>query len=126
MPGPDRAGRGSLHSAHPTKPAVDGPFERGRPMIDDYLLPVEGVDTERLLADWRWLIGAESYSIRAIAAVGNVFLDDQTGRVFLLSIEDGSFDRIAQSAVEFETKLGERNNRKAWLQSFLVREMRRL
>lgn len=94
-------------------------------MIDDYLLPNEGLDPQALLSEWRWLVGDHSYSIRAVAAVGNLFLEDRTGAIFLLEIEDGTFDRVAVSREQFDERLGDRRNRGAWLQTFLVRELRR-
>ena len=94
------------------------------PMIDDYLLPTEALDPPALLSEWRWRIGDHSYSVRAVAAVGNLFLEDRSGAIFLLEIEDGSFARVARNAEEFEELLADRHNRKAWLQTFLVRALR--
>lgn len=95
-------------------------------MLVDYLLPIEGLDSDRLLSDWRWLIGDKPISIQAIAAVGNPFLKGQSGRIYLLEIEEGTCECIADSPEQFEEKLGDRHNRTAWLQGFLVREMRRV
>jgi len=80
---------------------------------------------EKLLSDWRWLIGDEPITIQAVAAVGNLFLRGESGRIFLLEIEDGTCECIAESAAQFEEKLGDRHNRRAWLQGFLVRDLRR-
>ena len=94
-------------------------------MLDDYLLPIDDLDRDRLLSDWRWLIGDEPISIQAIAAVGNLFLKRESGRIYLLAIDDGTCECIAESAELFEKKLGDRHNRRDWLQGFLVRELRR-
>lgn len=93
-------------------------------MLDDYLIPTHNIDAEKLLSDWRWLIGQKAISIQAIAAIGNLFLKGESGRVYLLEIEDGACDCIAESVEEFQQKLGDRHNRRAWLKGFLVRELR--
>src|SRR5262249_28744050 len=94
-------------------------------MLDDYLLPFDDLDGDRLLSDWRWLIGDKPISIQAVQAVGNLFLRVESGRNYLLEIEDGTCECIAESAAQFEEKLGDRHNRRAWLQGFLVRDLRR-
>jgi hypothetical protein len=94
-------------------------------MLDDYLLPFDDLDGDRLLSDWRWLIGDKPITIQAVAAVGNLFLRGESGRIYLLEIEDGTCECIAQSAGQFEEKVGDRHNRRAWLKGFLVRDLRR-
>ena len=93
-------------------------------MLDDYLLPTDNLDGDKLLSDWRWLIKDMPISIQAIAAVGNLFLKGESDRIYLLEIEDGTCECIAESAEQFEEKLSDRHNRRAWLQGFLVRELR--
>jgi hypothetical protein len=94
-------------------------------LLEDYFMPTDGLDAEGLLSDWRWLIGHKGISIIAVAAVGNLFLEGESGRIYLLEIEDGTCDCIAESAEEFRKKLSGRHNRRGWLQGFLVRELRR-
>ena len=93
-------------------------------MLDDYLLPIDDLDGDRLLSEWRWLVGDEPISIQAIAAVGNLFLKRESGRIYLLEIEDGTCECISESTEQLEKQLGDRHNRRAWLQGFLVRELR--
>jgi hypothetical protein len=93
-------------------------------MLDDYFLPTEGIHVDKLLSDWRWLIGDKPISVLAVAAIGNLFLKGESGRVFLLEIEDGVCQCIAESAEQLQEKLGDRHNRRAWLQTFLIRELR--
>jgi hypothetical protein len=71
-------------------------------MLDDYLLRTDDLDGDKLLSDWRWLIGDKPISIQAIAAVGNLFLTGESGRIYLLEIEDGTCECIAESAEQFE------------------------
>ena len=94
-------------------------------MLDDYLISTDGIDADHLLAEWRWLVGTKPIQIIAIAAIGNLFLQGESGRVYLLDIEHGVCDVIADSARDFRASLEDRHNRRAWLCGFLVREMRR-
>jgi hypothetical protein len=94
-------------------------------MIDDYLLATGGLDPQSLLAEWRWLIGDHPFAIRAAATVGNLFLQNRAGEVFLIEVEDGTCERIARTGDEFEAMLADRRSRGAWLQTYLVRELRR-
>jgi hypothetical protein len=93
-------------------------------MLDEYFLPTYDIQADKLLSDWRWLIGDKPISVLAIGAIGNLFLQGQSGRVFLLEIEDGTCECIADSVDEFQAKLGDRHNRRAWLRTFLIRELR--
>ena len=95
-------------------------------MLDDYFLPTDGLRADDLLSNWRWLIGDGPIELLAVAAIGNLFLKGPSGRVYLLEIEDGDCQCIADSADRFRELLGERHNRTAWLQTFLVRELRNL
>ena len=76
-----------------------------------------------------WRTGAglsaeEPITIEAIAAIGNLFLKGASGRIYLLSIEDGTCECIADSVGVFHEKLGDRHHRRAWLEGLLVRELR--
>ena len=93
-------------------------------MLDDYFIPSNNLDAEALLSEWRWLIGSKRISILAVAAVGNLFLKGESGRIYLLEIEDGTGDCVAESTEEFQNKLNDRHIRRLWLQGFLVRELR--
>jgi len=93
-------------------------------MLDDYFISTDALDADLLLADWRWLIGEKPITVEAAAAVGNLFLKGESGRIYLLAIEDGVCECIADSVGEFREKLGDRHHRRAWLEGFLVRELR--
>jgi hypothetical protein len=92
-------------------------------MLGDYFLPTGDFNAEALLSDWRWLIGDKPISIQAIAAIGNLFLKGESGRIYLLQIEDGTCECIADSVAQLEIQLSDRHNRRDWLQGYLVREL---
>lgn len=94
-------------------------------MLEDYFITCDGFDSDSLLFEWRWLIGDNPIDVEAISANGNLFLRGQSGRVYLLDVECGVCECIAGSGDEFREKLGDRHNRTSWLQTYLVRELRR-
>jgi hypothetical protein len=93
-------------------------------MLDDYFVSTDALDADLLLADWRWLVGEKPITIEAVAAAGNLFLKGKSGRIYLLVIEDGVRECIAESVGQFHEKLSDRHHRRAWLLGFLVRELR--
>jgi hypothetical protein len=62
---------------------------------------VDHLDVERLLKEWRWLY---PHPVRLIArdAFGNLFLEDQGGRVLRLEIHGGEVREIASSRGIFD------------------------
>jgi hypothetical protein len=94
-------------------------------LLVDYFIPSDNFDSGELLAEWRWLIGEKPVSLLAIAAVGNLFLKGQSGRISLLQIEEGTCECVAESEEQFQERLEERHNRRDWLLGFVVRELRR-
>jgi hypothetical protein len=71
-----------------------------------------------LLADWRWLLGAEAKLILA-SSLGDAFLLDTTG-IWWLNVGDGSYTRIADSTAEFQSFLSSREKVDEWFVPQLV------
>jgi hypothetical protein len=65
-----------------------------------YQWPVGDLDSERLLADWRWLCPQKVTLINR-NAYGDLFLCDEEGKVFWLDVAIGSFSQIADSESQF-------------------------
>jgi len=61
---------------------------------------VAGLETERLLAEWRWLCPSR-LSLVARNVFGELFLQDETGSVFWLNTTTGKLNRISNSHSEF-------------------------
>jgi hypothetical protein len=62
--------------------------------------PVDDLDVERLLADWRWLCPQKLMLINR-NAFGDMFLSDEKGRVFWLNVAVGCMSLIANCEAEF-------------------------
>jgi hypothetical protein len=80
--------------------------------------------SEDMLVPWRFLIGPEPYSILRITAMGNLFLIHSAGSLHFLDTTDGLFQRVADSPHNFEALFDSSQNRRGWLWSHFVRELR--
>ena len=62
--------------------------------------PVDHLDVERLLADWRWLC-PQKLTLISRNAFGDLFLRDEEGKIFWLDVAIGRFSLIADSEPQF-------------------------
>jgi len=62
--------------------------------------PVQDLDVERLLVDWRWLC-KEPMALFARNAFGDLFLRDELGHVHQLDVAIGKLTKVADSEAEF-------------------------
>lgn len=90
---------------------------------EDLIVPLAGVDTDRMLEFWRWLI-SESHRPLFATALGDLFLTDPDGRVFWLDIGDGQLQQVAANLAEFERLAVDPDNNSLWFGSVLVDELR--
>jgi len=74
---------------------------------------VDGLETERLLSDWRWLCPAQM-SILARNVFGELFLQDKTGSVFWLNTTVGKLSKVADSKGEFLEMAESSQKRQEW------------
>jgi hypothetical protein len=61
---------------------------------------VDGLETERLLAEWYWLCPSR-FSLVARNVFGELFLQDETGSVFWLNTTTGELNKVSNSHSEF-------------------------
>ncbi len=74
---------------------------------------VDGLDTERLLSEWRWLC-ASQMSLIARNVFGDLFLRDEVGAVFRLNTTIGKFNKVSSSETEFREMAETSDKRKEW------------
>jgi Domain of unknown function (DUF1851) len=75
--------------------------------LSDLTVNIDDLDSERLLDDWRWLIGP-SKRLVLVSAIGDAFLqDDGDGSIHLLDTAAGSCSLVAQDAGEFRSLLAD-------------------
>ena len=74
---------------------------------------VDGLDVERLLADWRWLC-PERMTLVARNAFGDLFLRNTFGSVFWLDCAIGKFTKVASSELQFQQLTDTYEKRQEW------------
>lgn len=76
-------------------------------------LPLEDLDTTRLLADWRWLV-PESLTPFAVTLFADWFFEDAGGRIFFLDIIGGRLTPVAPNREIFYLACAEEQRRQDW------------
>ena len=76
--------------------------------IDDLTVDFRHLERERVLEDWRWLIGPAKQPI-VLSAIGDAFVQDEAdGSVWLLDVAAAEVFQVAGSVEEFQAKLADR------------------
>jgi T6SS immunity protein Tdi1, C-terminal len=89
----------------------------------DLIVSLNGVDIDRILERWRWLIPPSQRPFFA-TALGDLFLKDDQHRVLRLDMGDGQVQIIANSTEEFERIAADPENYSFWFGEVLVDELR--
>ena len=85
-------------------------------------IPVDKLPAKALLEDWDWLT-QKPYTLIAMNNFGDLFLQDQDGRIDFLQLEAGKILRIANSAQEFQEMTKERKNQQEWFFADLLTDL---
>jgi hypothetical protein len=73
--------------------------------LNELTVNFDRLDRERLLDDWRWLIGSSKQPI-LLSAIGDAFVQDEDdGTVHLLDTAAGACQRVAADEAEFRNLL---------------------
>jgi len=91
-------------------------------MITDYFLDSEGIDWNRSLATWRWLLPAK-FTVWLANPFAELFLVVPDGSVHMLEVNGGILRKVAESRDDFCTKIDDGNNANEWLMIPLVDRM---
>jgi hypothetical protein len=62
-------------------------------------IPIDGLSSQELLSDWQWLL-KKPHIIVAMNNFGDMFLRDENGQVYFLSIAFGDLTKVANSVSE--------------------------
>src|SRR6476469_7216458 len=80
-------------------------FGSMRITLNELTVPLRHLDAERLVDDWRWLIGPSKQPI-LLSAIGDAFVQDEAdGTVYLLDTAAGTCQRVAENEAEFRNLL---------------------
>jgi hypothetical protein len=77
------------------------------------LFEVTGLETERLLLEWRWLCPSRM-SLVARNVFGDLFLQNEAGEIFWLNATVGRVERVSSSKAEFHEMAGASDKRREW------------
>jgi hypothetical protein len=84
-------------------------------------LDIDGISAERLLRKWKWLAPGE-FSLLAVNAFGDLFLQDAGGIVHRLDVTSGTISVIATSAVKFREAAKDADKKKDWFLEELAKQ----
>lgn len=88
----------------------------------DLTIPADGIDAAHLLDEWRWLVPKGLEPV-VISALGDVFLQDEKGRIFWLDTGWGQLTEVARDFEEFETLLKDEETAVEWFIPQLVGDL---
>ena len=74
---------------------------------------VDHLDIERLLPNWRWLVCGHKRLV-ARSAFGDLFLEDDAGKILRLDVSIGKLETIAESDTGFRELTGNPATRDKW------------
>jgi len=92
-----------------------------KPIAVDLTIPLDELDTQSLLSDWRWLVPSDYIPIQ-MNKFGWWFLANSVGHIFLLDHIEGGLQCIARSLTEFNEKKKNEDIQSDWFQDgFILR-----
>lgn len=87
--------------------------------LTDYLIPHQGLDLQRALRNWAWLV-PESFTVWIVSRIADMFLVSPDGSVHMLDVGEGTLTRVADRREDFRAKLDESDHADDWLAIALV------
>lgn len=76
--------------------------------LNDLTISPSGVDLSSLLADWEWAM-CESMTPVLITAMGDIFAQGETRRIFFIDTSAGQIEKVAENGDEFQNLLRNAN-----------------
>jgi hypothetical protein len=83
--------------------------------VQPYLADMSGLDADRLLDDWRWLLGDRRLTVFRATAMGDLILEDEAGQFHFLDVMCGKLQTLAHSESELWDLLTDRRTRRTFL-----------
>lgn len=72
--------------------------------ISKYIVNFDSCNVEKILVEWKWLIG-DSLTPILISCIGDLFLIDTNEKIYWLNTGEGKIEFIAKNRTEFIDKL---------------------
>jgi len=90
---------------------------------NDLTVKFDDHSSNRLIHDWTWLIGENKTPI-LVSSIGDLFLRDDSDKVYWLNVGDGTLTVVANSVEEFKQKLQDQSIVNDWFLVGLISELK--
>ncbi len=87
-------------------------------------IPIDDLSATELLGDWAWLL-PKAYKLVALNNFGDMFLSNEAGKIYFLSLATGQVKRLAESSAEFQRLSADKVNQEKWFLLGLLTELER-
>ena len=68
---------------------------------DDLRIDFDSDTSDKLVEDWKWLVGEDKTPVM-ITSIGDIFLKDDTGKIYWLNVGEGTVTIVADDVEEFK------------------------
>jgi hypothetical protein len=92
--------------------------------LKDLTIPLRSLEPERLLTAWEWGVTPGMRPV-LVSLFGDVFLQDERGRVHWINTVEGQIAKVAGNGDSFKEALRDRKQRALWLMPELVLQLRK-
>ncbi|HLO90139.1 MAG: hypothetical protein ACM3ME_08165 [Chloroflexota bacterium] len=79
----------------------------------DLSIDFSNMDSNKLIADWIWLIGNDKKPIM-ISCIGDMFLQDNNDKIYWLNVGEGLLDFVSNSFDDFKLRLKDDSQVDEW------------
>lgn len=93
------------------------------PNLKNLSISLNGIDTDKLIENWTWLIGNDKQPI-IVTSIGDMFLKDKKGQVYWLNVGEGYIDKVADSLSGFGEMLLDEELVDEWFLTQLEEEIK--
>jgi hypothetical protein len=90
---------------------------------DDLKINFNEAKSDRLVEDWRWLIGQDKTPIM-VSSIGDLFLRDNGDKIYWLDVGQGQLTKVADRINEFQEKLQDKEQVSEWFLVELIAELK--
>jgi hypothetical protein len=87
-------------------------------------IPIDDLSATELLEDWAWLL-PKPHELFALNNFGDMFLRNEAGGIYFLSLATGQVNRLAESSAEFQRLGADKVNQEKWFLLGLLTELER-
>ena len=87
-------------------------------------IPMDGLSAAELLEDWAWLL-PKPHELFVLNNFGDMFLRNEAGEIYFLSVATGLVNRLAEPSAEFQQLSADQVDREKWFLLGLLNELER-